>query len=104
IVCFIIIGIKLQYTSRDTVHHVAAWRFHDNVTHEVRRKRATLRKHILKISQLFLRRQLAEKKQVSCLFKTGMFCIEETFYNIFYVVTAIIKISFAGDGFAVNDL
>ena len=92
IIRFLVIRIKLQDTSRNAVHHIAARRFHDDVTHEVRRKHTALCDHILKLFQLCFIRKFAEQKQVRRLLKSRVIRLEESSDKIFDIITSVIQI------------
>ena len=49
VICLVVIGIQLQNTSRDAVHHIAAGRLQNHIPHKIRRKRTPLPDHFLEI-------------------------------------------------------
>ena len=102
IVGVVIIGVQRQHTARQRVHHIAAGRFENDVTHEVGGKRAVVCKRLAKTLQFVFVREFAAQKQIGDLFKTGMRIVHESIHDLLYVDAAVEQLAVAGDEFTVH--
>ena len=102
IVSLRIIGIKLQDTSRDTVHHIAAGRLHDDIAYKVRREHTAFRHHFLEVFQFLFIRKFSKEQQICRFLKTRMLCIKKSFDQFFDIISSIVKISLAGNALSIN--
>ena len=66
----IVIGIERQHAARKRIHHITAWRFHDNISDKMCRQGTVIGKHCFKCSQFLFIWQFIKEQKISNLLIT----------------------------------
>ena len=96
IIRLLIIGIQIQNGARQAVHHIPAWRLHNDIPDEIRRKRTPLYKRIMKNRKFLLIRQLAKQQKIRDLLKSKCLLLKESPHKILNIIAAVIQITRTG--------
>ena len=104
VVRLVIVGIQLQDASGNVIHHILAGRLHNDIPEKIGRQHPALCQHHLKILQLLCVRKLSEQEQVCGLLEARMLGIQESFYNVLDIISAVVEAPCARHFFPVDNL